>query len=326
MTMVIGARDQAQDGEPCLSLMADTMISRFDRVRDDLFPGLLKIITVAEGLSVAFAGDPDQARDRILAARHDYLRSLDLKRFVRDLGRSSRDERCDFLVAATIGQLGLVKLRQGQTFRGGSLYALGDASPSLKAPDIDDRYGAPGLAPAAKRHIAFIDLFNDEGTRLAASVGGFATVLDCRRGAHNFMDHASSISWNQVGNDMDAHWSMSRHSGLSNYTVSCISSRWPNAPVVGLFLPQMKGGWIYDPLSEPDPIKVSTVDADDLLAEIDRRSLEALDSFPKGRPTEPAPSLTLALTGGQAHIINGPPDDFTTTNLSFRAPRQHLSS
>jgi len=316
MTMVLGMRE-AGPVSAQLSLMADTMITRMDRVRNDILPGLLKIITVAEGLSVAFAGDADRARALILAARAGYLQDADIDGFIRRLGRETRDGRCEFLVVATVDTPILVKLFDGRTAKGGNEYRLGDSAPLKRRIDADRRYGTPGLSAAAKSRIAFLDLFNEYGVQLAKTVGGFGVVLDCRPGAHIFMDHAVSIP---LDNADAAHIDLdvAEAAGMTQYSAACIASRWPNAPVLGFYMPQIEVGWIYDPLSEPDPVQVRGGGAGDLQAEVERRALAALATFPLGVPKTPVALVTVALTPGQADLLQGPPNALTVTNLSFR--------
>jgi hypothetical protein len=262
--------------------MADTMVTDDGRgVIRGLRPGQLKIVPLADRITIAYSGLVAPALDTIRQARRDLKAGIPLQDTISKLARATQDSRFEYIVCAHKPEPMLVKLWDGHVAQGADRYTLGDASPLERLPDVS-KYDRDGkLPPHVRFQVSFIELFHNEGHHVAPTVGGFPVVRGATPAAHEYIDHHATIAWDTIQwpGGVTAEQAADRASGGTMFNYNCLVPRGGDAGVLGFYLPQPRMAFVYAPLLQDEAFVLREVSYKNASSEISRIAQQSLDSL-----------------------------------------------
>lgn len=251
-------------------IMADTMVTDPGEVVRGLRPGQLKIVPIADRVTVAFAGCLNQSLDLIRAARRDLQAGMTLRDVISNLERATEDDECEFIVCAHTPDLLLIKLWKGRIASGLDQYTLGDAEPLNNLPDVSMYETEFKFAEHVRFRVSMVELFNEAGTSIAPTVGGFLVDRSCTPAAHEYLDHHAVVVWDTIDTRLGvtAEHAADRASGKTMFEQHCLLPAGVDAGVVGFYLPQPRVAFIYAPLVQDHAEVCRDVDSQTARAEV----------------------------------------------------------
>jgi len=262
MTVVVGKCFDER-----IVIASDTMISDANTGNANAIPGRLKAIIISDRLSIAYAGHSDPALHAIRRVPDIYTTGgipnvLEaLKVFT-----ASKDYSVDFMIAYHDPHSELRRVWNGQVSAPLQQVCIGNYS---IIPEVLSRFvPAENAAVSAKNFIhAFLNAFTDRQVFAGTGVGGFPILLEAQPAGHIYRGHTFSMNWKPVvfkpeattyENDNDlltGEWSF-RH--------DILVPRQSGLAVLAAEVPQAKVGFVYAPLVDDEPEKVT------LLGEADK--------------------------------------------------------
>lgn len=239
-------------------LVGDTKISSKAATRPDELPGNLKVITFAERMTAAFAGNAGAAHVAIRSARREFY-SSGPHAAVEVLRASSRDDETDYIVASHQGPTTLMVMRKG------GLVDIGNDVCSIGQDDafkeiIQKARETGKQERPARGHLRhkFIDIILT-GKHGEVTVGGFPIAVVATKQDHHYAAHTGVYTYKfpELKWGSTTHQSMDQvYSGDGHFQLSIIPSATSDVPVVGACLVQARTGYVYSPIEQPEPFKV----------------------------------------------------------------------
>jgi hypothetical protein len=261
MTVVIGKRF----GDAII-LLSDTMISDVNTGRDNAFPGRLKAIVVADRLSIAYAGHSDPALHAIRRTPEVYVGG-GLPAVLEALSEftASGNHDVDFIVASHYLTAELRRVWNGQVSKPLEETCIGNCA---ILSEILKRFSPSGepSSDAKNFEFAFLNAFTSRDVFAGTGVGGFPIVLEAQPDGHIYKGHHLSASWKPITfvpggttyedeNDLlTGEWSF-RH--------DILVSQKPGLAILAAEVPQAKIGFVYAPMLEDDPDRVTLLDSNE---------------------------------------------------------------
>jgi hypothetical protein len=243
-------------------LVADTKITDKSGMRRgiDELPGRLKVVTFAERMTAAFAGNEGLAsyaiRDARRACRQDGpAAALDV------LVDSSGAGEVEYLVAAHHDEAMLVRIKDG-----GRLYIQDDVCAiGVHEPfkEMIDRARADTREPLSKGVLRtkFVDVIMT-GKHGEASVGGFPIAVWATAAGHRYVGHDGGYTY-----EFPPLWgrttvqSMEQvYTGQGHFRLAIMASESMDVPIVGACLVQARRGYVYSPIESPQCPEPYTID------------------------------------------------------------------
>lgn len=245
-------------------VLSDTQVYDPDGTRADAFPGRLKTIVLSESITASYAGLAIQGLDAIRSALPIAVEGVDA--VVAHLEACTREYsgELDFIVVAHAPDLQLTKVTSTGTARGGNAYAIGDHG-MISA---FSRYRDPALpvlgpeAPLSEQELGMRSTFNRFMVSTeSANVAGAA--IDCLASpeGHCYNTHTGAFSWNEiiVGGENEYENERDRDGGTYHYDYNVVGPNRRGVALVGLYLPQIRTGWIYDPIFSDAPMRLGSI-------------------------------------------------------------------
>lgn len=254
----------AQRFDERIVIASDTMISDANTGRNSAMPGRLKAIIISDRLSVAYAGHSDPALyaiRRIPDLKGRVPCVLETLRAFTDL----KDRDVDFIIAYHDPRAELRRVWNGQLSGPLRRACIGNCS---ILPQVLNRFTPTGNAVTDAKNfsLAFINAFTNRRVFTGTGVGGFPIILEARPEGHIYKGHTLNATWKPIEfkhgvttyedeNDLlTGEWSF-RH--------DILVPKQSGLAVLAVEVPQAKVGFVYAPLVEDDPDKVTLLGSDE---------------------------------------------------------------
>jgi len=241
-----------------IQLVSDTMITDAERGRADALPGRVKAIVIHRTLSIAFAGHADPALRVIRQVARSGPCDLDLVYQTLCQATASRDHDVEFLVASHRPEASLRRIWRGQVSAPLAHAAIGDAT---IRPAVYERLVAEGV-DAKDAHAfrsAFLMAFTNERIPRGDGVGGFPIAVEASPDGHRYRGHSVHMSWKPItfvpGTTYQDPADLQTGDWSFHHTVMHTEER--GVAVVAAQIPQARVGFVYAPLLQDEPRRVT---------------------------------------------------------------------
>lgn len=251
MTIVI-----AQRREDHILLLADTRIGDAGKTGPNIIPGRLKLVVLAKGLTVGYAGNADAAS---ITVRKAYLKLIESghQAVIDLLQAASSTGETDYIVACHEPQICLLRLSRGGLLNVRDICAIGDLGPFADL--IDKARDETGNLFKGDLRLAFFDrlLTNCD---LGDSVGGFPVAVGATTESHRYLAHSGfytfrfpELKWGE-----ETHQPIEQvYTGDGHFAIGVMPPKVPNVPVFGAYSLQGRIGYVYSPLENPEAFRVA---------------------------------------------------------------------
>jgi hypothetical protein len=238
------------------------MIGNKNERRSDVVPGRLKIVTIGPRVTVAFAGEADPADVAIREARVRLLEN-GFDAAIDALRDDSRSRPTDYIVAAHLERLMLIRIRNGAALEILDICAIGDVVPFQEL--IAHHLNVPPTGSIAKCDLrfSFVDRLMT-GRNLGNTIGGFPVAAFATPEQHRYVHHTGTYTYDlrQIGPGETVEQSIADvYTGRNYFQLSMVPSSRPDVPVVGACLLQACTGWVYSPIQDIRPFKIALAPA-----------------------------------------------------------------
>lgn len=257
MTVVLARRFGDQ-----IEIVADTMISNTERGREEAIPGRLKIITISSNLTVAYAGHSDPALYAIRRLFRDgIVRGTEATESLR-LFTDSPDHDVEFIIASHQPRAELRKVWLGRCSQPLDQAWLGNPTISRA---VEERLQRSGDASSDGTSFwsAFIEAFTSDRVRRGTGVGGLPIGLKATATGHayrlcSYHEDRSLIEFLAGTEQHQNPNTMQTGDWTYHFTIVPLSE--PGLAVLGAHLQQARRSYIYSPLLDDDPIRVTVLE------------------------------------------------------------------
>lgn len=244
-------------------MLADTMIIDPNEPRPNIIPGQMKAIVLSRNVSVGYSGNLISALDAVRSCKSRLNGSEDLC-IILDTLRGYKS--CDFLVASHVNGPALVKVAGGQISAPQDVHWVGNpeiiAAMRFSAENTREsldrtRKSNPKIKFEISEESEFINSFTSilmESCQISQDVGGFVMNLLASPYGHCYQDHAgvSVVGPFYLGGQPHPD----EPSGGNRYGYNFLSGHYRGVGIAGIFMEEARVGYIYDPLTLDQPIKI----------------------------------------------------------------------
>lgn len=228
-------------------LMGDTKVTDPNGTAPEVWPGRLKIVTIAPRVTIAFAGLADPA-DVALREAAKYFRNSDHSAGIDTVKRYSRDFDIDFIIAMHSPSFQILLIRRGGAIEIPDYCAIGDESIFKDVIEFDRSAKDQNLT-RGNLHTKFLDRMLT-GHGLGPHVGGAPIVVEATSERHRYLGCTGAYTYEfPVLWGRETHQSIDQiYTGQGHFQLSVMPSQRSDVPVVGVCLLQARTGYIYSPL------------------------------------------------------------------------------
>lgn len=263
-------------------ILADTMISDSNTEKPSIIPGRLKAIVISEKLSIAYAGHANQCHDVTLKCHSLARKNAQLNEILELLRLSSTPNHygveMEFIVAAHNPKAELYIIKKGQVSEGNGPYFLGNApaadmvlkgetsknypTTDFSGLDFDPEFGCIEEILLTQN---FTRLF-DDGPKIKEGIGGVPINLLGSPYGHTYnvmaLTHITKVflSNDRIFNSVISDQNARRQTGEKEWKFTTVSSGIRGVPAVGVYLEQLKMGFLYLPTLSENAFKICDVD------------------------------------------------------------------
>lgn len=297
MTIVVGQKFGSR-----IIILSDTMISDGETAKPLVIPGRLKALVLSEDISVAYAGHANQCHDVAITC-YDMVRSgasvADMVEFLRNQTADQGDNVLkEFLVAAHTPNAELYVIKDGRVGNGAGPYFLGEAAvfDRMMGDEYDDQLqgidfnamdfgdGEFGTASEMIFKSRFGNLFGD-GPLVADGVGGIPIDLLASPYGHTYEPRSVSMAWNKLVSSNPifasalADQERRAATGETEWRYQTVTPGTRGVPVLGLYLDQLRIGFLYLPAISETPYLLQGVDNETFAETVEWKAREtAIDA------------------------------------------------
>ena len=241
MTIVLARRFDQR-----IIVLSDTMVSTYGK--ENVFPGRLKSIVINKWLTVSYAGLSNQAITVIRdLSKVQKLTCDKAASFLLEVNKKYNDA-VEFILCSHENKARLVKVSNGIISEGSDFYWLGN---SEAVNEIRKNNIGP-LTPELYFVINFNDYIRQYGHK---NVGGITINCTCSENGHCYTSHAGAYSWDVkvLGAPYNAQEREALYqTGMYSFQYNVCSTEESGIALVGLYLPQLRTGYLYYPIYEYD--------------------------------------------------------------------------
>ncbi|MGJ4859506.1 hypothetical protein ACN6KF_005533 [Labrys sp. La1] len=242
-------------------VQADTKVEDPKETGPDTMPGRLKIVTLGNRFTVAFAGAADPAHIAI----RQLAKLISAKEFegaIECLKGWSRQHDIDFITASHQPRARLLRIRGGVALDVPDICSIGDAAPfyeRVEAARVSTEGGPLGRSDLRSRFIDRLMTNKDLGDH----IGGFPTAVEATSEGHRYLGCSGfytfkfpALKWGE-----ETHQSVEEvYSGEGHFQLSVMPHSESDIPVMGVCLLQARTGYVYSPLRQPSGRSIKLTD------------------------------------------------------------------
>lgn len=256
MTIVIA---QIRDEE--ILVQADTKVDDPKEAGPDTIPGRLKIVTLGNRFTVAFAGAADPAHIAIQEVAK-LISAKDSDGAIECLKGWSRQHDIDFITASHQPHAQLLRIRRGVALDVPDICSIGDTAPFYERVEAARVSTEDGPLKRSDLRSRFIDRLMTNKD-LGDHIGGFPTAVEAKSEGHRYLGCSGfytfkfpALKWGE-----ETHQSMEEiYSGEGHFQLSVMAPSESDIPVMGVCLLQARTGYVYSPLRQPAGRSVKLTD------------------------------------------------------------------
>lgn len=264
-----------------MKIYGDTMVTERDAARQNIVPGVCKVVPLHRNLCIAFAGRIAPALGAIRRQWDSLTDEANLSGVLDDLRSVSAAREVDFIVASRDKSLTLHKVHDGKIAEGLDRYWIGEATAASKLQELQDEHlealNAPHNRPNTAKMTAdevaestFTHGYQQLVHRMhVRGVGGVVTSV---------IGYLTTKSGNPGGFFFNNHAGAYLHDYTQRFSYSVSSTMWYGMPIFGVFvggetLKQTDGpGFIYSPIDSDEPAAIGATNLSPLSAMVHDRS------------------------------------------------------
>src|SRR5689334_7450087 len=256
MTLVLGVRTESG-----IWLLADTRISHPDITQVEEIPGRLKLITLGSDICVGYAGAADRAID-IVNGLPPSPRGFTA--VVEELERATDDGAIDFLAACSTDRH-LLRISNGRRLLVEEEIWIGDTDAGKEYENLEVRSASsfaieakfgPHLARVARASDAFSKVVIEHRT---PTVGGIVVRVGSRPEEFRYAEAAMAYLPPQRIRSGVATRLRFGGAPEGGFSYSLMAPDAPGFALLGLYVLQGSIGFVYAPMHNENPAKVSNV-------------------------------------------------------------------
>jgi hypothetical protein len=276
MTLVIARRFSER-----IVVVSDTMTSGEHFSKQNIVPGRLKSVVIGDHLSISYAGLADKALEIIRKAQQLFRETKCVDQILSFLSEHSRNG-CDFILASHVVTPAMYKISNGTISKDADVFWIGNSDPikSIRriedaTPDQDEPADHFPSGREERRFLSAINRFSlQSGVEWGKDVGGFLIVQLCSPVGYCYVGHAG-VAIND-GCRVPGGWTKQQledqASGMTKFAYNVMGSRYRGVAVVGVFLPDVKVGYVYAPTVDWQVETVSAATLKLMTIKIDSRA------------------------------------------------------